>query len=216
METTLRARFRALEEARGREWSPAQLAQNRAQRRALLDAFDPAAAVGVGDRLPDAPFLDLAGNALTLSQTVGRGPAVLVFFRFATCPADAIALPHYDRALADAGVPVLAISPQVPDRLAAIRRLHELRLRVVSDPGGALAERLGLNFVPIDVPEPPPAGWIGEVTGTGTWKLPQTSVLIVDGDLVVRWAAIDPDWLDRVEAQDVLAALAALRRADAA
>ena len=110
-ETTLRARFRALEEARGREWSPAQLAQNRAQRGALLDAFDPAAAVGVGDRLPDAPLLDLAGNALTLSQAVGRGPAVLAFFRFATCPADALALPHYDRAFAAAGVPVVALSP---------------------------------------------------------------------------------------------------------
>lgn len=214
--TTLRARFRALEEARERDWPRARLEHNRAERRALLDASDPGRMVTRGDRLPDAPLLDSRGGALTLAQAVGAGPAILIFLRFATCPADALALPHYDRAFAAAGVPVVALSPQLPERLDAIRVAHALQLRVVSDPGGALAEQLGLNFTPIDTPEPPPAGWIGEVTGTGTWKLPRTSVLIVDGELTARYVAISPDWLDRVEAEDVLAALAAPARADAA
>ena len=46
------------------------------------------------------------------------------------------------------------------------------------------------------------------MTGTDTWELPQTAALVIDRDLTVRYAAISPDWLDRVEAEEILAAVA--------
>lgn len=222
--TSLAARFAALQEERARTWSPAQLAANSAQRAALLAAFDPARAVKAGDRLADADLLGSRGGTLRLSRLVARGPAVLLFFRFAGCPADNIALPYYDQALfeplRDAGVSLIAVSPQVPGRLDAIRAAHGLRLTVASDPDNTLARRLGLTFAPLDTPAAPPPGWIGEVTGTGTWELPQTAALVIDTDLTVRFAAISPDWLDRVEADAILAAVArvpgAVPQADAA
>jgi peroxiredoxin len=207
---SLSARFAALQAERERSWRPEQLAQNRAQRDVLRNAFDPAASVAAGDRLEDAELIDTQGKTLRLSELAARGSAVLIFFRFATCPADDIALPLYDQKLfaplQTVGIPLVAISPQLPERLDAIRARHSLRLTVASDPGNALARRLGLTFAPLDTPTPPPPGWIGEVTGTGTWELPQTSVVIVDADLTVRYVAISPDWLDRVEPQEVLAA----------
>jgi peroxiredoxin len=211
-DTSLAARFRALQEERTRTWTAAQLAANAAQRSALRDAFDADRAVKAGDRLEDADLLGSRGGTLRLSRLASQGPAVLLFFRFAGCPADNIALPYYDAALfaplRDAGIPLVAISPQVPGKLDAIRAAHALRLTVASDPGNALARRLGLTFVPLDTPTPPPAGWIGEVTGTDTWELPQTAALVIDRDLTVRYAAISPDWLDRVEAEEILAAVA--------
>lgn len=121
-------------------------------------------------------------------------------------------MPHYDRTLVPAlerdGVSLVAICPQLPDRLAAIVTRHDLRLAVASDPDNRLARRLGLVFTPDETPSPPPAGWIGEVTGTGSWELPLTSILVVDRDHVARFVAIDPDWLDRIEAADILAAVA--------
>jgi peroxiredoxin len=202
---SLTAQFRRLQQERERTWPAAQLAANVAQRQALLAAFDPAATVKVGDRLDRVDLIGSQGDPISLD-----GPAILIFFRYAGCPADNLALPYYDRhltAAAAAGVPVIAISPQIPERLDAIRERHDLGLIVASDPDNRLANRLGLTFTPIETLTLPPAGWIGEITGTGSWELPQTSVLIVDRDRIVRFVAISPDWLDRIEAPAILAAL---------
>jgi len=209
---SLSARFAALQAERARNWSAAQLATNAAQRSALLADFDARATISVGEPIGDAPLIDSSGRPLRLADLLGDGPVVLILFRYATCPADNIALPYYDRVLRDAGVRVVAISPQLPDRLDEIRVRHGLSLTVASDPDNRLAGRLGLTFTPIETPSPPPPGWIGDVTGTGTWELPLTSLLILDQDGIVRFAAISPDWLDRVEGDVVSAAIARLRQ----
>lgn len=209
---TLAAQFDALQAEREKNWPPERLASNATQRRTLIETFDPDRAVRVGDRLDPFELTAPDGGAITLDRLVANGPAVLVFFRFADCPADNLALPHYDRALLPAldrdRVPLVAISPQLPDRLAAIVTRQSLRLTVASDPDNSLARRLGLVFTPDDTPSPPPSGWIGEVTGTGSWELPLTSVLVIDRDHVARFVAVSPDWLDRIEAADILAAVA--------
>lgn len=208
---SLSAAFAALDAERARTWPAAQLAGNRAQRATLLARFDPARAVQAGDRLDDVALHDIDGQEIELGDLVADGPAVLIFFRFATCPADKIALPYYDRQLRPAldrlGVPIIAISPQLPARLRAIADAHALGFRIASDPDNRLARQLGILFVPDDRPAPPPAGWIGEVTGTETWELPMPTVLLVDQDRTVRFVAISPDWLDRPEAATILAAV---------
>ena len=195
--------FAALQEERNRTWSTEALEANGTQRRALLDAFDPSHVVAVGDVVPDARLLLADGGEIHLRDLVTRGPAVLLLFRYASCPADNIALPIYDQALFSSlsalDVRLIAISPQVPERLKGIADRHKLRLTIASDPDNSFARALGLVFTPIATPEPPPAGWVGEITGTGTWELPQTSVLMVDSARIVRFVAVSPDWLDRVE-----------------
>jgi peroxiredoxin len=215
---SLTAAFASLEAERERSWAPEQLAQNRAQRQALRNALDVTRVVGVGDRLDDFTLEDAAGGAFRLGDVVADGPAVLLFFRYADCPADNVALPIYDRDLSQPlhalGVPVVAISPQVPEKLAAIRSRHGLQLTVATDRDNRLARALGLTFTPLATPEPPPAGWIGEITGTGTWELPQTAALIIDRHRVVRFVAISPDWLERVEPGVIREALDRIAGAD--
>lgn len=214
MPETLHAAFQALHTTRAANWPPAQLAANVAQRRTLVERFDPAKAVKLGDRLDDATLTGIDGATLTLDGLVRDGLAVLLVFRFATCPADGLALPHYDRHLRPAlerlGVPLVATSPQVPDKLRTIRDVAP-GLTVASDPDNAFARRLGIVFVPDDTPATPPTDWIGATTGTGTWELPMPTVLVVDSDRVVRFVHVSPDWLDRPEADDILAAVTAIQ-----
>ncbi|MBA2933151.1 AhpC/TSA family protein [Sphingomonas sp. CGMCC 1.13654] len=214
-QSPLASAFAALQQERESNWAAEALAANHSQRRALVKNFDPAKAVRAGDVLPEASFLDLEGNEIRLDSLVADGPAVLILFRHATCAADNLALPIYDRdlrePLAAEGVPLVAVSPQVPERLSAIRERHGLKLTVLSDPDNRFARELGVLFAPMDQPSPPPSGWIGEVTGTGSWELPQTSVLIVDRGRIVRFVAVSPDWLDRVEPKDVFDALRAVQ-----
>ncbi|MDF0543580.1 peroxiredoxin-like family protein [Sphingobium sp. H39-3-25] len=206
---TLKARYAALQAEREQSWSPAQLAGNARQRQLLVDRFDPLAVVQPGDVLPPLDLEDVEGGSLSLDTLTANGPALIIFFRFAGCPACNIALPHYDRALypalRDRGIPLVAVSPQRPDRLRDIKDRHGLALTVASDPDNGLAHALGISFVPDDRPSPPPAGWIGDVTGTGRWELPQPAVLLLGAGRVVEWLQVSPDWLDRPEAENILA-----------
>lgn len=204
----LKDRFAALQADRARNWAPAQLEANAAVRRQLVDRFDPADVAQPGDSLPPLSFTQVGGDTLTLDALTAEGPALLLLFRFATCAADNIALPYYAQALApalaDRNIPLLALSPQIPDRLREIKQRHGLPFPVATDADNGLARLLNVAFRPEDRPSPPPAGWIGEVTGTDSWELPQPTVLLVGPGRIVQWLHVSPDWLDRPEAADIL------------
>lgn len=206
---SLKARYAALQAQREREWAPAQLAKNAEQRRLLVERFDPAAVAQPGDVLPDLTLADVEGGALTLDGLTRTGPALFIFFRFAGCPACNIALPYYAEtlwpALREKGIPLVALSPQPADELVDIKRRHALPFAVASDSDNALARALSISFVPDARPSPPPAGWIGEVTGTGSWELPQPAMLLLGSGRVVEWLQVSPDWLARPEADEILA-----------
>lgn len=80
---------------------------------------------------------------------------------------------------------------------------------MASDRHNQLGRRFGITFDQALVPEgQPSAGWIGELTGTGTAEFPQPAVIIIDQDRVVRFVDVSPDWLIRTEAPAILEALA--------
>jgi peroxiredoxin len=212
-EESLTAQFEALHAERVTTWEPAKLTKNIEQRQALVAAFDPARSIKVGDLVEPFELLDSEGGLLTLDELVAQGPAVLIFFRFAGCPACNLALPYYDRQLlphlAAAGIPLVAVSPHLPDKgLGDIRTRHALGFPVAADRDNRLGRRFGITFSRGEVPAGQPTpGWIGELTGTGTAELPQPAVLIIDADRIVRFVSISPDWLVRTEAPEILAAL---------
>lgn len=219
---SLAAQFATLQAERERSWPPERLAANIGERRALVAAFDPATVVKPGDRVAPFTLVESGGAALTLDDLVASGPAVLVFFRFAGCPACNLALPYYDRALRPAleaaGGRLVAVSPHRPDTgLGAIGTRHALGFPVAWDQGNTLARRFGLAFAIGEVPAGQPTpGWIGELTGLGTAELPQPAVILIDTDRTVRYAAVSPDWLVRPEADAILAAVNRLEAREAA
>ena len=77
-------------------------------------------------------------------------PCVANFFRFAGCPACNIALPYYQRQLYPQlqalGVPLVAVSPQMPVELVEIKTRHNLELQVASDPENQLGRRLVIPY----------------------------------------------------------------------
>jgi peroxiredoxin len=196
---------------------PAALKINIDQRQTLVDTADYDGFVKAGD--PVEPFVlqSVDGGELTLDGLLARGPAVLIFFRFAGCPACNLALPYYHRALwpelEKLGASLTAVSPQVPDRLVEIKTRHGLGFDVASDIGNALARKFGVLYT-FDEASKQAAqskgSWIGEVTGTGTWELPMPTVVVIDQDRTVRFADVAPDWLARTEAEPVIEAVRAL------
>ena len=213
MSESLNKLLSELHAERVRTWDPAKLQINVDQRRELVEAFDPANVIQAGDTLPDFTLLNVEGGEITRESLLANGPAVLIFFRFAGCPACNIALPYYQRnlwpELKAAGIGLVAVSPQVPERLIKIKHRHGLDFAVASDPGNTLARALGITYQANAASrangEGP--GWIGEVVGTGTWELPQPALVLIDSDYTVRFLDVSPDWLERTETGSVLAAL---------
>lgn len=209
--TSLRERFAKLQAERERTWKPEQLARNGGQRRVLVERHDPAAHPQPRETLAPFMLIDQDGRELTRDSLTASGPAVLVFFRFAGCPACNLALPYYNEtlwpALRAAGIPLVAVSAQNPVDRSIIDR-HNLGFAVAADPDYALGRALNITFLPEEQPKVAPGqDWIGAKLGTQSYEIDQPAVLILDRGGLVRWLDISPDWLDRTDSRTVLAHL---------
>jgi peroxiredoxin len=214
---SLRELLADLHAERVRTWDPAALQINIDQRRELVEAADPVAWLAAGDPLPTFALEEVDGARLTLEALTASGPAVLIFFRYAGCPACNIALPYYDRALApglrDLGATLVAVSPQVPEPLGEIKRRHGLSFQVATDRDNVLGRQLGIVFTANAASQAASrakGGFIGDTTGTGTWDLPQPAVVVIGQDRRAHFVEVSPDWLVRTEAEAILEAVRAL------
>lgn len=209
--------FRDLHAERVRTMDPAKLSININQRKTLVDTADPSKWVKAGDTVKPFDLPEVDGGRVRLNELLARGPAVLVFFRFEGCPACNLALPYYQRnllpGLRELGASLVAISPQVPERLKAIKDRHALQFSVASDLNNELARQFGILYTFDEASRQSSLASgkpIGEVTGTGTWELPQPTAVVIGQNGVVRFADVHPDWLLRTEAEPILAAVAGL------
>lgn len=207
----------ALQAQRDADWTADHLARHLAYRQELQRDADWSRIVKPGDVLARFALPEADGGTVALADLLRTGPAVLIFFRFENCPACNAAMPVYRDALAPElgrlGVSLVAISPQIPDRLDAIKRRLDLPFAVASDPDASLIRSLGIAFAPAPE-EQQERRQRGEdmagLLGNGRWDLPYPAVLVVDQDYVVRFADVHPDWMVRTEVDAVLAAVRAL------
>jgi peroxiredoxin len=210
-------RLAALHAERVATWLPEDLAVNVNQRKLLEETVDRSSFVKAGDPIKPFELLDVEGGSLTLDELVASGPVVLIFFRFAGCPACNIALPYYQQhlapPLASLGARLVAVSPQVPERLVEIKRKHNLSFDVASDEGAKLARIFNILYTYDEFSREAALAKgqpIGEVTETGTWELPMPAVIVIDGTGTVRFADVSPDWIVRTEPEAVIAAVEGL------
>jgi peroxiredoxin len=204
-------------------WRPEDLRINVEQRKLLVDTENTDQYIKEGDVVESLAVPGVGGDVIELDELVARGPVVVVFFRFAGCPACNIALPHYQRALWPAlrelGATLLALSPQIPDKLRAIQEKHGLEFLVGSDLHNELGRRFGILYTFDEASQQAALSRntpIGDVTGTGTWELPKPTVLVIDRNKVVRFVDVSADWLVRTEAGPIIEAVRRLTAAHAA
>jgi peroxiredoxin len=211
---SLRQILAELQHARDVTWKQSALDANIGQRRELAATFDPKKAVQVGDKVEPFELHSVDGGTVTLDDLVRNGPAVFIFFRFAGCPVCNLSLAYYQRNLwpylSALGIPLVAISPQIPQPLRQIKVRNALTYTVASDSNNQLGRRWGVTFETNKISQnfyATAAASFPQILGTGTWELPMPSVIIVDQQRKVRFVDIAPDWFMRTEGQVVLDAL---------
>jgi peroxiredoxin len=186
-----------------------------AEQHDLAAADSPVMTAAPGDRMPDGNLLDVAGNPTTLAAALGSRPGVIVFYRGGWCPYCNIALRAYQSqlvpALAEQGIPLIAISPQTPDGSLSTQQTKELTFTVLSDPGNQIAGRLGILTAPSDGARAAQMKLgldLTQVNADGTATLPMPTVIIVDSSGVIRWIDVNADYTKRTEPGQVLDAIA--------
>ncbi|WP_287346337.1 peroxiredoxin-like family protein [Mesorhizobium sp.] len=171
----------------------------------------------VGDAVEPFELMEVDVRPLPLDALLKNGPVVLIFFRFAGCPACNIALPYYDQHLAPAlrrlGATLVGVSPQVPERLREIKERHKLDFLIATDADNALGRRFGILYSFDEASRrlsSESGSPIGEVTGTGTWEFPMPTAVVIGQAGTVRFADVSPDWLVRTEPAVIIEAVRAI------
>ncbi|GAA2753999.1 peroxiredoxin-like family protein [Amnibacterium kyonggiense] len=185
------------------------------QEQAALNANGvPDGAVREGDAVPDAALVRADGSTVALGEVLADRPAVLVFYRGAWCPYCNIALQTYQRdllpALRERGVELVAISPQTPEGTEQAVANGGLEFTVLSDPANALVRELGILTEPSGEARDAHTqlGFdVADSNADATGDIPFPTVLVVDGDRVVRFADVHVDYTTRTEVPTILEAV---------
>lgn len=165
-----------------------------------------------GDRIPDVEVLDLEGEKLKLRDIVAEKPAAIIFYRGGWCPFCTKHLKdmgrHQDE-LKELGFQVIAISPDSPENLAEHMEKKRLNFDHYSDSGLEVSKAFGLAFrlapdvvskykdsYKIDLKE-----WSG---GTNEDVLPVPALYLVDSEGKIVFAYTNPDYRERIDAEEVL------------
>ncbi|MEM6621880.1 MAG: peroxiredoxin-like family protein [Pseudomonadota bacterium] len=180
----------------------------------LMAANAGSSAPKAGDPAPAFALPDATGNARTLAGYLTDGPVVLSFYRGGWCSYCNIQLRAFQQVLGEiraTGAELVAVSPEMPDQSWSLAEKLALEHPVLSDQGNQVARAYGLEFT---VPD-----WLRPLylklgidlearNGDRSWHLPVPGTFVIGQDGTIRAAFVDPDYRNRTEPADVLAALA--------
>lgn len=171
-----------------------------------------AESLGVGAMIPDVGLKTDVGEDVDLRELVDGSPSVLIFYRGGWCPycnRHLSALVDIVPDLEQAGYQILAISPDRPAKLRAKPDLGELPYTLLSDSPMTAASAFGIAFqVDDELVDKYQNSYGIDLEGDSGQThhlLPHPAVFIVDGDGVIRFAHVDPDYKVRLDPDEILA-----------
>lgn len=172
-----------------------------------------------GDAAPDFVLPAARGGAVRLRDLLRHGPVVLSFYRGGWCPYCNLTLRALQAVLPAIhchGAELVAISPQTPAGSRDTAEANRLAFPVLSDSGSAVARSFGIAFDLAEELRPIYARFghaLPDRNGDAGWVLPIPATYVIGADGVISFAFLDSDYRNRLEPDDILACLAAMRRA---
>jgi peroxiredoxin len=173
------------------------------------------AAPGPGDMLPSFLMPDQDGRLVSLEQLLAKGPAVVAFHRGHWCPycrLNAVALQEIQDEIGPDRVVV--ITPENRKYTSALRAESGAAFPILTDIDNGYA--LSINLA-IWVDEAmssliDAAGWnIPTYQGNDSWILPIPAAFVLDSDGRIVARHVDPDYRQRMDIRELLAAFNAAR-----
>ena len=163
-----------------------------------------------GSKAPSFELRDHNGKAVSSVELLKTGRLVICFFRGRWCPFCVGQLEAMNRILPqirEAGAELLAISPQTVQQSFFMADQHRLGFPLLSDAGNQVARQFGLVYRVPDYQETIYRRVLINLpftNGDESWELPVPAVYVVDRDGTVLFAAVNPDYKERPEPEEVL------------
>ena len=190
--------------------TPAEISAQIADAFVRIDREGVAPGLAVGETAPDFELFNQHGEKVRLSDRLARGPVVLSFFRGSWCPVCNLQIAALNRALPEieaAGASLIAVhpdsenfSPTPPLDFDALRDVDQAvidsyRLRFTMP---AKIRELYVGTLDFD---------ISRHNADGSWSLPVPGTFVIDTNGAVRKRHVTADYTQRMEPEDVMAAL---------
>ena len=167
----------------------------------------------VGRKAPLFELPDQDGKIISSAELLSRGRLVLCVIRGRWCPfcvgqmeAMNLILPQ----IAQAGVTLVAISPQTVKQSFFMHDQHKLRFPLLSDAANKVARQFGLTY---RVPQAQEAIYrrafinLPFANGDESWELPIPATYIIDRDSSILFASANEDYTQRPEPNEILSFL---------
>jgi len=166
-----------------------------------------------GDPMPSFLLPDSSGRLFNLQDLLADGPAVISFNRGHWCEYCVIELAALSQALADIaahGATVVSIMPETEQFTAKAAAATGNAFKILSDIDGGYALSLGLVI------------WLGErvrnlyvahgldldrFQASASWFVPIPATFVVGRDGRILARHVDPDFRNRMDVEDIIAAL---------
>ena len=167
----------------------------------------------VGEVMPDFLLPDEQGRLHSLADFTQRGPIVIAFHRGHWCPycrISATALAEAYPEIRRHGGELVAITPEVEKFNAELKSSSGAPFPVLSDMDNSYAMMLNLAFYVGDEKRQrmTAAGWdITPYNDSDAWTLPIPATFVVGSDGHIKGRFIDPDYRQRMDVTDIIAAL---------
>ncbi len=171
-------------------------------------------ALGVGAKAPSFELKDHNGKAFSSAELLKTRRLVICFFRGRWCPFCVGQMEAMNRVLPqmrDAGAELVAISPQTVQQSFFMADQHRLAFPLLSDAGNQVARQFGLVY---RIPDYQQSIFrralinLPFINGDENWELPIPAVYGVDRDGTILFAAVNPDYKERPEPEEILGKLA--------
>lgn len=172
------------------------------------------AAPRVGDPAPDFRLQEAgSGEQVLLSEALRRGPVVLSFYRGQWCPycnVEVRALQSIHEAVRSLDGEIYLIGPETAENALKLREKTESTIPLLFDEQGDVCRQYNLAF---ELPEFLQESYLAmghdlpTANPATTWMLPIPATFVVapSGRIVARH--LDPDYRERMEPAEILAAV---------
>jgi len=173
-------------------------------------------ALKTGDTMPDFELPDQHGKLRRLSDYLAEAPLVLNIYRGGWCPYCNLEMKALQDVLPQIqahGATLIAMSPELPDKVMSTAERNQIAFDILSDSGNRVSEQLGLVFelpqalrpiyekFDLDIPA---------YNGDDSFKLPVPATYIIGRDGRIVFDFINSDYTQRLEPAEILARLATL------
>ena len=165
-----------------------------------------------GDKAPDFVLTNAAGEKVSLSSYLKKGPVILTWYRGGWCPYCNITLNRLQKELPNfnaAGANLIALTPELPDSTLSSKEKNDLQFEVLSDPGNKIAKEYGIVFKLYEpVAESYQKGFdLHGYNGDESDELPLAATYVINPDGTIIYAFLDADYRNRAEPSEILEAL---------